>query len=204
MAQHIGRFSDVVPGEYFYRPVNWLVSQGAVSGYSDCTYRPQNNTTRAQLTKIVTLAKGWILVNPTRTTFADVPRSNIFFPFVETAFAHGIIGGYPCGNPEPCDETSRPYFRPNADVTRGQLAQIIVQAQGWPLLDPVTPTFADVARGSTFYRHIETARSHGTLGGYACGSPEPCNPQNQPYFRPGNSATRGQIAKIVYNAVTSP
>jgi hypothetical protein len=40
------------------------------------------------------------------------------------------------------------------------------------------------------------------LNGYPCGSPgEPCiGPANQPYFRPTNEATRGQIAKILSNA----
>jgi hypothetical protein len=36
------------------------------------------------------------------------------------------------------------------------------------------------------------------LGGYTCGSPgEPCNGSGNPYFRPGNNITRGQIAKVV-------
>jgi hypothetical protein len=39
------------------------------------------------------------------------------------------------------------------------------------------------------------------VNGYPCGGPgEPCNPDNDPYFRPGNFVTRGQIAKIVSNS----
>jgi len=42
---------------------------------------------------------------------------------------------------------------------------------------------------------------HGILTGYPCGGPgEPCGPDNLPYFRPNNHATRGQIAKIISNA----
>jgi len=114
----------------------------------------------------------------------------------------GIITGYACGNPEPCDPQSRPVFRPFADVTRGQLTKIVVTAEGWELLHPSSPTFADVSPDSTFYAYIETAVAHAILSGYACGNPEPCDPQSRPVFRPGSSATRGQIAKIVYNAVT--
>jgi hypothetical protein len=40
------------------------------------------------------------------------------------------------------------------------------------------------------------------MSGYPCGGAgEPCvPPDNRPYFRPSNNATRGQIAKIVSNA----
>ena len=44
----------------------------------------------------------------------------------------------------------------------------------------------------TFYGYIETAYNRGIISGYADGT-----------FRPGNNATRGQISKIVYNAITA-
>ena len=51
---------------------------------------------------------------------------------------------------------------------------------------------------------IQTAYAHGAISGYTCGGPgEACDSQNRPYFRQFNDATRGQIAKIVYNALTS-
>lgn len=107
-------------------------------------------------------------------------QSRINFAYIEIAVQHGIISGYN-------DRT----FRPNADVTRGQLTKIVVSARGWMLNNPGTPTFSDVARGSTFYEYIETAVAHGILGGYSDGT-----------FRPVNNATRGQISKILYNALT--
>jgi hypothetical protein len=90
-------------------------------------------------------------------------------------------------------------------VTRGQLSKIIVGAKGWPLADPAAPTFADGAPGSLNYAYIETAVAHAIISGYSCGGPgEPCDSQNRPYFRQFNNATRGQIAKIVYLALTQP
>src|SRR5439155_12711320 len=87
----------------------------------------------------------------------------------------------------------RPYFRPFANVTRGQLSKIAVGAAGWPLLNPPIPSFSDVAPGSAFYRFVETAVCHGVVSGYA-----------DQTFRPGANATRGQISKIVYLALTNP
>jgi len=63
---------------------------------------------------------------------------------------------------------------------------------GFPLIHPATPTFTDVAPDNVFYPAIETAVCHGIISGY-----------NDHTFRPNNYAFRGQIAKIVYLAVTN-
>jgi hypothetical protein len=145
------------------------------------------------------LGMNWTLLNPPSATFSDVPVGSTFYQYVETAYSHGVISGYACGGTgEPCDPQSRPYFRQNTNITRAQIAKIIVASRGWTLLNPSQATFADIPSGSTFYQYIETAVAKGIIGGYACGSPgEPCDPQNRPYFRPGNNATRAQLSKML-------
>ncbi|MGA7730454.1 MAG: S-layer homology domain-containing protein, partial [Chloroflexia bacterium] len=66
---------------------------------------------------------------------------------------------------------------------------------------PGPQQFEDVLPGSTFYDWIWRLADRGIMSGYPCGGPgEPCNPpDNRPYFRPGNNATRGQASKIVAN-----
>jgi hypothetical protein len=187
-------FSDVHPTDYFYAPVGYLACHGVISGYADGTFRPYNQTTRSQMVKIVVLGFGLPVVTPAgrNSTFADVPPTFPFYDVIETAAAEGIVSGYTCGGPgEPCDEGQRPYFRPYANVTRGQLSKIAVSAAGWPLQTPPAPTFSDVAPGAAFYAFVETAVCHGMVSGYADGT-----------FRPNASATRGQISKIVYLAIT--
>jgi hypothetical protein len=193
-------FLDTPANNTFFDYITWMVCNGYVSGYPDNTFRPNSNVTRGQLMKMVVNAAGW----PTDTTggphFADVPAGNTFYPFVETGYNHGVIGGYPCGGPgEPCPGL---YFRPNNNITRSQLSKVIALAKAYLLLDPATPTFADVAPGSTFYTYVETVAAHSLVGGYPCGSPgEPCPGI---YFRPVNSATRGQVSKIVTIAYGGP
>ena len=54
---------------------------------------------RGQIAKIVVLTAQqadparWTLVNPTTPSFTDVPRTNTFYQYVETAKAHGMISG---------------------------------------------------------------------------------------------------------------
>jgi hypothetical protein len=175
-------FSDVQPSDYFYAAVQYLACHGAISGYADGTFRPVNTTTRAQLSKIVVLAEGWPINTSGGPHFTDVPTSHAFYSYIETAYNHQIISGY-------SDDT----FRPGNNVTRAQLSKIVVTAEGWSINTSGGPHFSDVPTSHGFYSYIETAYNHGIISGYADGT-----------FRPGNSATRGQISKIVYEAITGP
>lgn len=121
--------------------------------------------------------------------FSDVPEGSTFYTYVRCLACREVLGGYPDGT-----------FRPGNNVTRGQLAKIVANAAGLPG-EPAGQSFEDVPQGSTFWAYVELIAEQGYINGYACGGAgEPCGPGNLPYFRPGASATRGQIAKIVSDA----
>jgi glucose/arabinose dehydrogenase len=192
-------FSDVPPDNTFYPFVQCLACQGIISGYSDGTFRPNNDLTRGQLSKIVSNSAGFI-DDSGEQIFEDVPPGSTFYDWVNRLANRGYIGGYPCGGEgEPCGSGNLPYFRPNANATRGQISKIVSNAAGFNDTPP-GQTFEDVPPSNTFYLWIERLASRGIMGGYPCGSPgEPCVPGNKPYFRWGNNATRGQTSKIVAN-----
>jgi len=134
--------------------------------------------------------------------YQDVPPGSTFYDYIYRLDLRGYINGYPCGGPgEPCVAPGNlPYFRPNANVTRGQLSKIVSNAAGFA--DPAgAQQYQDVVPGSTFYDYIWRLTDRGVMQGYPCGGPgEPCvGPANLPYFRPGANATRGQASKIVAN-----
>jgi hypothetical protein len=112
-----------------------------------------------------------------------------FYTFVRCLACLGIVNGYPDGT-----------FKPNNNVTRGQLAKIVSNSAGF--VDPAgAQIFEDVTPGSTFFDFVHRLASSGYMNGYPCGGAgEPCVPPgNLPYFRPNNNATRGQTSKIVSN-----
>ncbi len=133
--------------------------------------------------------------------FTDVPLSNPFYSYVRCLACRDILSGYRCGGPnEPCDSNNNPYFRPYNTITRGQIAKVVSNAAGL-IEDPGAALYADVSLGHPFYAWINRLTLRGYMSGYDCGGPlEPCNGQNQPYFRPYANATRGQLSKIVANA----
>ena len=195
------QFSDVTATNTFYQPTMCLSCMGFMSGYSDGTFRPQNPVTRGQLAKVTANAAGFS-DTPTQQTFADVAVGSTFYVYIERLAARAVLGGYRCGGAaEPCDAANRPYFRPNANVTRGQIAKIVSNAAG--LTDaPTGQTFDDVAPDHPFYVWVQRLAQHDVMSGYLCGSAgEPCGLTGKPYFRPNNSATRGQLSKIVGNGL---
>jgi hypothetical protein len=212
---HAGQFEDVPPGSTFYDFVECMGTHGIISGYpcggpgEPCYsppkpyFRTNNNVTRGQVSKMVASAAGWTDPVPsTQQTFEDVPPGSTFWLYIERLAGRGAVGGYPCGGPfEPCvAPANRPYFRPNNNLTRGQLAKIVAEAAQYTET-PTGQLFEDVPPTNTFYLWVERVGSRGIVGGYPCGGPgEPCNPPgNRPYYRPVNNVTRGQTAKIVTN-----
>jgi hypothetical protein len=174
------------------------VCRGIISGYADGTFRPNNDVTRGQLSKIVANAAGFE-ESVNGQTFEDVPTGSTFYQFIERMSVRQIISGYPCGGAgEPC-LSGKPYFRPNANATRGQISKIVANSAG--LNDPLGPQrFEDVLPNSTFYDFIQRLASRNVMSGYPCGGPgEPCMPGSRPYFHPNANATRGQTSKIVSN-----
>lgn len=124
-------FSDV-PSSYFaYQYIESGYAFGLLGGYDPSTcaaagvpypcYRPNLAITRAQLTKLVVSAAGYDLINPDTPTFSDVPRTNVFYQFVETAHQHGVVNGFSGG-----------VFHPNSNIRRDEMCQIVYKGVNNP------------------------------------------------------------------------
>jgi len=195
------QFSDVPQGSTFYSFVHCLACLGIINGYPDGTFKPNNNVTRGQLSKIVSNAAGFS-DNQTTQMFQDVLVGSTFFQYIGRLASRGFISGYPCGGlREACvPPANLPYFRPNNNSTIGQISKIVSNAAGFSDT-PTGQQFEDVPAGSTYYTYTYRLVTRSVMSGYACGGVgEPCiPPANLPYFRPNNNATRGQVSKIVAN-----
>lgn len=201
-------FVDVPTNNPFANDIANLAARNIINGYGqpDGTmhFRPGATATRAQLSKMVVLGAGGTLVNPSTPSFMDVPTSSPLYTFVETAAARGIISGYTCGTrpSEPCDGSGRNYFRPNNNVTRAQTAKMIVLSRGWSEHRPNTPSFLDVPASSPLFGFVEESARRGIISGYTCGGAgEPCDGTGRNYFRPNRDVTRGQISKMLSQAI---
>lgn len=95
--------------------INYLQENDIVSGYSDGTYRPDNQINRAEFLKII-LESLNIEFDSEGYCFPDV-QSDWYAPYVCKAKSIGIISGYPDG-----------YFRPGNKINLVESLKIILEA----------------------------------------------------------------------------
>jgi hypothetical protein len=111
-------------------------------------------------------------------SFADVPRTNTFYRFVETLLHRGVTGG--------CSPTT---YCPASSTTREQMAVFVLVAREGAGYQPQacgTPTFPDVPPTSPFCAWVEELARRGVVTG--CGGGNYC---------PGLPVSREQMAVFV-------
>jgi hypothetical protein len=168
-------FTDVTGSYWAYGYITVLACANIVTGYSDGSFRPENSTTRAQLAKMLVLAQGWSLVTPSSQSFRDVGPSHPFYQHIETAAAHEVISGYADGT-----------YRPDAYVTRAQVAKMLVLARGWRAFEDTPEPVCDVPPTHWAWNYVQAALQNGLFSGYA----NNC-------FLPDAQATRAQLSKVL-------
>ncbi len=119
-------FTDVQPSYFAFSYIEAGFHAGILNGFDPATctnngavypcYLPNAAITRGQVTKLVVSAAHYALVTPVGggQTYSDVPPSNVFYLFVETAHYKNVVNGFPDGT-----------FRPNANIQRDQMCQIV-------------------------------------------------------------------------------
>lgn len=220
------QFTDVPADNTFYPYVRCLACRGIMSGYPCGRYDPitgnlepcdalnnpyfryNNPITRGQISKLVANSAAFNEDAGTQV-YEDVPVGSPFYAFIQRLSNRGFMGGYSCGttSAEPClAPLNRPYFRPGNNASRGQISKIVSNAARFGEAH-TEQTFEDVGTASAFYIYIQRLASRNVMQGYPCsgtnpetGQREPCGAANLPYFRPGNTVTRGQSSKIVANS----
>lgn len=111
-------FKDVKSTDWHYGYISALVSTGILDGYKvDNTFRPNETLTRAQMSKILSLAFHLKEENKD-LPFTDVKKSDWFAGYVGALLENGITTG-----------TTPTTYSPNRSVTRGQLATFIYRAE---------------------------------------------------------------------------
>jgi hypothetical protein len=110
-------FADVPKGEWYGAYVALAKELNIVSGFTD-GFHPNEPITRASALKILLIASGLDIADGT-TDFTDVPADAWFTKYVAFAKANDIVGGY-------SDNT----FRPDALITRAEVAKIVVKILG--------------------------------------------------------------------------
>ena len=142
-------------------------------GYTDGTFGPERNMTRAEVTTMFArLLTEQIEADKTYSnTFSDVPKGYWAANYIGYMQQFGIITGYSDGS-----------FRPDAPVTRAEFAAI---ASRFEKLTEGSKSFADVPDTYWAARYINFAATRGWVTGYSDGT-----------FKPENPITRAEVAAV--------
>lgn len=116
--------------------IDELWAKNMVKGYTDNTFRPDNNVSRAEIVELVLNYKG-LAKTPYKDIFTDVKRGYWFAEGIQTAYDNGFIKGYPSNE-----------FKPNQSMTRAEFGMVIYDLLGRPELSEdkiteVTSSFKD-------------------------------------------------------------
>ena len=175
--QRVNPFNDIVESHWAYNYILDLTDRGIISGYADSTFRPSTTITRAEFAKMMCLTMGWEPANPATPSFTDVAKDSWAYRYIETAKANGVIGGYQDGT-----------FKPTKQITRAEIAKIVVGTLNLPTGDS---TLTDI--DSHWAKDlINSCVKAGIVSGYQDGS-----------FKPNNTATRAEAAKMVVGVLNS-
>lgn len=165
-----------ISGHWAEGNIKQLVALGAISGYPDKTFKPDNNITRAEFASI--LVKAFALEAHSGEGFADTV-GHWAEEAISTAVYHGIVKGYGDNR-----------FGPDDYITREQMAVMIVNVAK---LTPVSQdlAFEDQNSISAWARgSLATAVKNGIINGYPDGT-----------VRPRANATRAEAVTVVVKAL---
>lgn len=135
-------FTDT--SNYTYRDaIEFVKSEGIVSGYEDGTYKPLNKINRAEFTKILiqTAFQDELSIFVPTACFKDVPADAWFAKYICLAKNKGVIGGYPDGT-----------FGPDKNINVAESLKITLEA--------LFPNIPD-AEGEWYQKYLNYANNNG-------------------------------------------
>ncbi|GIP30809.1 Ig-like domain-containing protein [Paenibacillus sp. J2TS4] len=172
-------FTDIA-GHWAKSNIKRAAAKGIVSGYPDGTFRPNHPVTRAEFT-VMLFGALQLEEEGSTLTFTDQDQIGIWAKqTVAKAVKAGIVSGYGDGS-----------FRPNAQITRAEMAVMIARALKLPLNANTVAGFTDDesipqwAKGA-----VEAIRGIGIVDG-----------RGGNRFVPNEKATRAEAAVILLRMI---
>lgn len=178
-------FSDVPTTHWAFWPIKKMADAGVVSLVPGGAFRPDEPITRAELVKMILAARRIDPAGQCAAMFVDVPCSEWYAPYVETAYRLALVDGVGDG-----------LFAPHRPVTREEMLTILVRAlgkrwqaaqQSWSDISAVLSRFSDRGQIDSYARPaLALALSEGLTSGYPDGT-----------LRPKALATRAEAVALV-------
>uniref|UniRef100_UPI00191C5DE8 S-layer homology domain-containing protein n=1 Tax=Halalkalibacterium ligniniphilum TaxID=1134413 RepID=UPI00191C5DE8 len=170
-------FSDVRSNYWAAEEIMKLYDANVIGGYPDGTFRPNQPVTRIQAAAMIVQALDLERQSNQPPSFKDISADHTNIETVAIMEETGIIKG------------SNGHFRPYENLTRGQMAAILVRT--FELDTAVSDAhFQDIQADHWAYTYINTIAKNQIASGYEDGT-----------FRAYNDTTRAQFSVFLVNAL---
>jgi len=175
----MGIFTDFTRSHWAYTAVDYLRNKEIISGYTDGSFRPGNNITRAEFIKLIAVALD-VKSDNAECDFKDISGNEWYADFVAAAYQHGIVTG---------DEKG--YFNPESNITRQDAAVIVYRTalyagKAFETASASEP-FADGGNIADYaVNPVKILKTNGIING------------SDGYFYPDSFATRAEMSRLIY------
>ena len=173
-----GGYSDVPEGDWAAEVIEKATAYGLIEGKGDGTFGYGEYMNRASFVTVLCRMFGWEMVKPEKPSFSDCDPGKWYYSAVETALANGAID-------------SGLYFRPDDDISRQDMAIMLVRALGYENLALTQASaelpFADVTENKGY---IALAYEFGIINGVK-------QADGSLLFLPSHSSTRQEAAAML-------
>lgn len=138
-----------------------MISHNVLNGYPNGKVYHDKSITRAEFTKIMTVAAGIKISSAPQKIFSDVEQTDWIAPYVEAAYPY--LGGYAINNSS--------YYQPSMPALREDIAVSLVKLKGYDAAgydeSVLTTMFSDAYTVSAAARpYAATAVRRGLVSGY--------------------------------------
>ncbi|MCT4592589.1 MAG: septal ring lytic transglycosylase RlpA family protein [Candidatus Gracilibacteria bacterium] len=168
-------YSDVMPNHDNFISIISLTEDGIVNGFSDGTFRPDQDLNRAESVKMLILGAFMKADSiPKTNPFPDVKKDEWFAPYVKTAMNLGVVKG-----------TKEGKFEPARTLNKAEAIKMALLINGIDIKEAKKNPYLDVKKDEWFAPYFAFAKDNSIFD-------EPS------YINPNAEITRGEFAEIIY------
>lgn len=169
-----------IAGHWAESLIKQAVKLGFVDGYEDGTFKPEGKVTRGEFVHM--LNKAFKLEQSNDAWTFEDPAQSWAVQSIKNAAAAGIVDGFEDGT-----------FRPEAPISRAEMAVMIARASGWKLSDAAITTFADDKQLPSWARGaIAALQENGIVEG-----------KEGNHFDPAGESTRAESTAVMLRLLAS-
>jgi|GEM_PF-3720386 S-layer homology domain. len=174
-------FIDVLPGKFFYKSVQWAISQSPAitSGKDETHFAPNEPCTRGHSIRFLWNSLGQPQPTISECPFVDATQGKFYYDAMLWALENGITSGL--------DDS---HFGPNEICSRGQAISLIWQALGRPAPTISECPFIDAKPESFYYKAILWGYETHIFSGI-----------DETHAAPYDACSRGMFLTFLYRAM---